>query len=211
MISHRDSPSLPGREDSAVWAATGGEHQSYGAPLPRWRDARRRLSQAAIANAVLELAAVQPASTLSVAAVAARAGINRATFYAHAASAVGFLQAFMALRLRERVLAVDAISAQPSLRTFVTPVVAHIERYRAVYQTAFSDPAARTSLADGVCLQLRVKLLESRLEIEPDQAAVISSTITQAIFVELETERPLSVDPIITMLASATYVVNQLL
>lgn len=134
-----------------------------------------------------------------------------ATFYAHAVSAVGFLQAFMALRLRERVLAVDAISAQPSLRTFVTPVVAHIERYRAVYQTAFSDPAARASLADGVCLQLRVKLLESRLEIAPDQAAVISSTITQAIFVELETERPLSVNPIITMLASAKYVVNQLL
>ncbi|MBD8534143.1 hypothetical protein [Plantibacter sp. CFBP 13570] len=211
MISRRADPSLPSREDSALRTDAGSEGRPYGAPLPRWRDARRRLSQAAIANAVLELAAVQPASTLSVAVVAARAEINRATFYAHAVSVIGFLQALMALRLRERVLADETNSAPPSLRTLVTSVVAHIERYRAVYQTALADPAAKASLADGVSLELRDKLLESRLTIEPDEAVVLSATVNQAIFLELESEQPLSVDVVITRLASAAHTVDQLL
>ena len=193
-------------EEGAAYLSPG----HHGSALPCWKDARRRLSQAAIAEAVLELTVTRPAATLSVAEVAERAGVSRATFYAHAASVTGFLQALMAQRLREHVLASDVGGPVRTLGTLVAPIVAHLEQHRSIYQTSLTAPAARSSLSDGVRLQLYAQLVESPWAMQPKPAAIVSATIAQAIYVELLDDCVPSVDSVVATLRSTTRVVNKM-
>jgi AcrR family transcriptional regulator len=113
-------------------------------------DARWSRAHAALRDAALDLAAERPLHEVSLAAVAAAAGVSRSTAYEHAATArqlveealVGELDA-----LRERHLVGIAPAETPAATLAVTrDVVAHIERHAALYARGLAPDAGAGSL-----------------------------------------------------------------
>jgi AcrR family transcriptional regulator len=96
----------------------------------------------------VELASEQPISQITVADLAERAKVTRATFYNHYASPLELLiQVLLAdlersHRLEEERRSDGALSAAEMLRLSIIDVTDHIERFKAVYQQAVHDPAA---------------------------------------------------------------------
>ena len=95
----------------------------------------------------MELASEQPISQITVADLAERANVTRATFYNHYASPLELLlQVLLAdlerahLREEERRAEGD-LTAAKLLRLSIIDVADHIERFRAVYGQAVHDPA----------------------------------------------------------------------
>ena len=95
----------------------------------------------------MELASEQPISQITVADLAKRAKVTRATFYNHYASPLELLiQVLLAdlerahLREEER-RAEGGFSAGELLRHSIVDVADHIERFEAVYRQAVHDPA----------------------------------------------------------------------
>jgi AcrR family transcriptional regulator len=98
-------------------------------------------------RAVVELASQAPVSQITVAQLADRAGVTRATFYNHYATPLEvLLQVLMrdledAHQLEEhRRTDGDYTSAQ-RLRLTIVDVADHIERFKSLYQLALRDPA----------------------------------------------------------------------
>ena len=95
----------------------------------------------------MELASEQPISQITVADLADRAGVTRATFYNHYASPLELLIQVLARRPRARPLLEDerraegGHSAAEMLRLSIVDVADHIERFKAVYRQAVHDPA----------------------------------------------------------------------
>ena len=100
-------------------------------------------------RAVVELAALQPMSRITVAALAEHAGVTRATVYNRCASPLDLLIQVLYADLerghqRERaLLAEGSHSSEEMLRLTVAEVAEHVERFRAVYDQALRDPADR--------------------------------------------------------------------
>jgi AcrR family transcriptional regulator len=97
--------------------------------------------------AIVELAAERPISQVSVAELANRAGVTRATFYNHYASPLALLIQVLLADLERahideaRRRAEGGHSAAEMLRLSVVDVADHIERFEAVYRLAVDDPA----------------------------------------------------------------------
>jgi AcrR family transcriptional regulator len=97
--------------------------------------------------AIVELAAERPISQVSVAELANRAGVTRATFYNHYASPLALLIQVLLADLErahfdeERRRAEGGYSAAEMLRLSVVDVADHIERFEAVYRQTVDDPA----------------------------------------------------------------------
>jgi AcrR family transcriptional regulator len=95
----------------------------------------------------VELASEQPISQVTVADLAARAKVTRATFYNHYASPLDLLIEVLLAdlershRLEEERRSDGDLSAAEMLRLSITDVADHIERFKAVYQQAVHDPA----------------------------------------------------------------------
>jgi AcrR family transcriptional regulator len=93
------------------------------------------------------LAAERPISQVSVADLAIRAGVTRATFYNHYVSPLALLIEVLLSDLErahideERRRAVGGSSAEELLRLSIVDVADHIERFEAVYRLAVDDPA----------------------------------------------------------------------
>lgn len=98
-------------------------------------------------TAVVELAAERPISQVSVADLAERAGVTRATFYNHYANPLALLIEVLIADLElahideERRRAEVGHSAAEMLRLSIVGVVEHISRFEAVYRLAVNDPA----------------------------------------------------------------------
>ena len=98
-------------------------------------------------QAVVELASQRPVSQITVAELAARAGVTRATFYNHYTSPLQVLVEVLiadlerAHRLEEDRRAEDRYAAPEMLRLATADVADHIERFKAIYQRAVHDPA----------------------------------------------------------------------
>ena len=98
-------------------------------------------------EAIVELASEQPISHITVADLAERARVTRATFYNHYASPLELLIQVLlgdleqAHRDEEGRRADGALSAAEMLRLSIVDVADHIERFKAVYQQAVHDPA----------------------------------------------------------------------
>jgi AcrR family transcriptional regulator len=98
-------------------------------------------------TAVVELAAERPISQVSVADLAERAGVTRATFYNHYANPLALLIEVLVADLElahvdeGRRRAEDGHSAAEMLRLSIVDVVDHIVRFEAVYRLAVNDPA----------------------------------------------------------------------
>ncbi len=102
----------------------------------------------ALRQAVVELASQRPLSQITVAELADRAGVTRATFYNRYGTALEPLTEVLYAdleaghRLEEQSRA-DGQSGQVLLRLAVTGVAEHVERFGAVYRNTLADPADR--------------------------------------------------------------------
>ena len=95
----------------------------------------------------MELASAQPISQVTVADLAERARVTRATFYNHYTNPLDLLLQVLLGDLErahhdeEERRARGGLSAAEILRLSIVDVVDHIERFKAVYQQAVHDPA----------------------------------------------------------------------
>ena len=98
-------------------------------------------------GAIVELAAERPISQVTIADLAERAGVTRATFYNHYANPLSVLiQVLLAdlersHELEEKRRIEGGYSAAEMLRLSIIDVADHIERFEAVYRLAVDDPA----------------------------------------------------------------------
>ena len=114
---------------------------------PRRADPRIIRTDQALAQAIVELAAQRPVSQITVADLAGRAGVTRATFYNRYSSPlellIGVLYADLERvhRLEDARRAEGRYPAVQMLRLATGDVADHVERFMAVYQHALRDPA----------------------------------------------------------------------
>ncbi len=130
--------------DRAVPAAHG-----EGEPMVDRIDPRITRTTQVLEQAIVELASRRAFSQVTVAELADRAGVTRATFYNRFDSPLDLLIRVLRADL-ERVHRVDdqrrsegGYSAAQLLRLATGDVADHVERFRAVYQQALHDPADR--------------------------------------------------------------------
>jgi AcrR family transcriptional regulator len=103
----------------------------------------------ALEAAIVELAARHPVSRITVAALAERAAVTRATFYHRYTSPLDLLIQVLYADLdrghrREAQLRAEGThSASEMLRLTTAEVADHVERFRAVYRQTLHDPADR--------------------------------------------------------------------
>jgi AcrR family transcriptional regulator len=101
----------------------------------------------ACGGAIVELASEHPISQITVADLAERAKVTRATFYNHYASPLELLIQVLLADLERAHLheeerrAEGGLSSAEMLRLSIVDVADHIERFRAVYLQAVHDPA----------------------------------------------------------------------
>ena len=97
--------------------------------------------------AIVELASERPISQVTIADLADRAGVTRATFYNHYGSPLELLIQVLVAdlervhRLEDERRSHGGLSAAEMLRLSIIDVADHIERFKAVYQQAVYDPA----------------------------------------------------------------------
>ena len=110
-------------------------------------DPRVSRTNGALTSAVVELAGQRPVSRLTVADLAERAGVTRATFYNRYDSPLDLLiqvlQADLEVchRGEQKLRAEGGHPDEELLRRSVADVVDHVERFRPVYRQAVQDPA----------------------------------------------------------------------
>ncbi|MGF7233618.1 MAG: TetR/AcrR family transcriptional regulator [Frankia sp.] len=112
-------------------------------------DPRITRTELAVTQALVELASRRPISQITVADLAARAGVTRATFYNRYSSPLELLIQLLHADLERGHRLEDArrteggYSAAQMLRLATSEVADHVERFKAVYQQALHDPADR--------------------------------------------------------------------
>lgn len=110
-------------------------------------DPRITRTTLAFEQAIVELAAQRPVSQITVAELAERAGVTRATFYNRYSTPLDLLIQVLYAdlerghRLEEERRAQGGYSARALLRLATTEVADHVERFRAVYRHAIEAPA----------------------------------------------------------------------
>lgn len=121
-----------------------GARTRSGAERPDPRVAR---TTRACEAAIVELAAERPISQVSVADLAERAGVTRATFYNHYANPLTLLIEVLLVDLERAHFAEETRRAEGNhssadmLRLSIVDVADHIERFEALYRLAVHDPA----------------------------------------------------------------------
>jgi AcrR family transcriptional regulator len=100
-------------------------------------------------QAIVELAAQQPVSRITVAALAERAGVTRATVYNRCDSPLDLLIQVLYAdldrghRREQQLRAEGSRSPAEMLRLATAEVAEHVERFSAVYQQALQNPEDR--------------------------------------------------------------------
>ena len=117
--------------------------------MPNRTDPRITRTARAFEQAIVELAAQRPVSQITVADLAERAGVTRATFYNRYSSPLQLLIQVLdadlkrCLRLKESRQAEGRHSAGQIVRLTVSDVADHVERFIEVYRHALRDPAGQ--------------------------------------------------------------------
>jgi AcrR family transcriptional regulator len=110
-------------------------------------DPRIMRTAQACEQSIVELASERPISQITVADLADRAGVTRATFYNHYTSPLDLLIQVLladlerAHRLEDERRAEGGRSAAEMLRLSIGDVADHIERFKAAYELAVHDAA----------------------------------------------------------------------
>ena len=114
---------------------------------PHRTDPRISRTDQALAQAIVELAAQQPVSRITVADLANQAGVTRATFYNRYSSPLELLIQVLYAdlervhRLEDARRAEGRYSAVQMLHLATGDVADHVERFMPVYQHSLHDPA----------------------------------------------------------------------
>ncbi|KJF69988.1 TetR/AcrR family transcriptional regulator [Agrobacterium arsenijevicii] len=140
-------------------------------------DARIERTQAQLAQAVIALASERDITSASVSELTRRAGINRATFYAHANSPVELLTKVLSSDLdelrRETIaeLARDRSALRARSRRSLREIVAHVLRFEGVYDVGHSSSvfALRVVLAEHIEHTVRL-MLDEGFAVPPDRS-----------------------------------------
>jgi AcrR family transcriptional regulator len=125
-------------------------------------DPRVRRTEQAFEQAIVELAAQRPVSEITVADLADRAGVTRATFYNRYSSPLDLLIQVLhadldrARRLKETRQADGRYTAEQRVRLTIDDVADHVERFMGVYRHALRDPA------DGGVYEVLVRYFTDR-------------------------------------------------
>ena len=125
-------------------------------------DPRITRTEQALGQAIMELAAQRPVSQITVADLADRAGVTRATFYNRCSSPLDLLIQVLradldrARRLKEARRADGRYTAGQRVRLTISDVADHVERFMAVYRHALRDPA------DGGVYEVLVRYFTDR-------------------------------------------------
>ena len=142
-------------------------------------DPRFARSAQALADAVLELAAVTPIEDIAVTDLAKRAGVTRATFYNHATGPEALLARVLGAELDQvRQQFLDAIQAHPedlegTWKSSARLLMDHIDSHADVYRTGLS----RSETGRGsVLAQLLAHHIEGTLEVYRDLLGVAEPT-----------------------------------
>jgi AcrR family transcriptional regulator len=112
-------------------------------------DPRITRTAQALERAILELAAERPVSQITVAELAERAGVTRATFYNRYSSPLDLLIQVLYADLergheREEAVRTEETHSPAQMLHLATAEVAdHVERFKSVYRHALGDPADR--------------------------------------------------------------------
>ncbi|MBF4462647.1 MULTISPECIES: TetR/AcrR family transcriptional regulator [unclassified Rathayibacter] len=114
-------------------------------------DARQKRSQQALHRAIIALATTREVSTLTVSEITSLAGVNRSTFYAHAASAAELLVAALRTELdviRDDYLEVLRNNAKTAeaIRGGTARILEHLDGHRELYLRAFDAPGGDSGL-----------------------------------------------------------------
>ena len=112
-------------------------------------DPRITRTEQALAQAIVQLAGERPVSQITVADLAERAGVTRATFYNRYTSPLELLIQVLYADLERGHREEDArraegeVPPEQMLRLATADVADHVERYWDVYRHALKDPADR--------------------------------------------------------------------
>jgi len=112
-------------------------------------DPRITRTEQALAQAIRQLAAERPVSQITVADLAERAGVTRATFYNRFTSPLELLIQVLYADLERGHREEDARRVEGGyppeqlLRLAIAEVADHVDRFRDVYRNALHDPADR--------------------------------------------------------------------
>lgn len=113
-------------------------------------DARQRRTRARLASTILSLAAKRATSELSVSEIATRAGINRSTFYQHAAAPCELLESVLAEELTAlthlHLSTVSAADAPAAIARVTVATLRHMEEHADIYLIGLGDDAVGASL-----------------------------------------------------------------
>jgi AcrR family transcriptional regulator len=138
---------------------------------PRWVRSRQALTEA-----VLQLAAEQPISSVSVDALTKRAGVNRATFYNHAKTPQALLQSVLRAELDERFDAfhlrlLDSNGHLPKVQEFgIRSLINHVQERECVYRKSLErDPSdlVHLVLTEFLIDKARILMTEQQYRFSP--------------------------------------------
>ncbi|KNH17853.1 TetR family transcriptional regulator [Arthrobacter sp. ZBG10] len=123
--------------------------QKEGAALAPALDPRAQRSRERLAAAILDLAADHDAGSLTASQVAAAAGVNRSTFYQHAASPVALLHQVLSTELdalRSGNLTATDNELGDAIRAVTAGVVQHVDQHRRIYRRGLNTDAGPAGL-----------------------------------------------------------------
>jgi AcrR family transcriptional regulator len=115
--------------------------------MPDRTDPRITRTAQALEQAIVELASQRPVSQITVADLADRAGVTRATFYNRYSSPLDLLiqvlyaDLELSGRLKEARRAEGRHTAGQIVRLVISDVADHVERFMPIYRHALHDPA----------------------------------------------------------------------
>jgi len=117
--------------------------------MPDRTDPRITRTAQAFEHAIVELASQRPVSQITVADLADRAGVTRATFYNRYSSPLELLIQVLhadlerCQHLKEARWAEDRHPAEQLVRLTISDVADHVDRFMAAYRHALHDPAGQ--------------------------------------------------------------------
>lgn len=138
---------------------------------PRWVRSRQALTEA-----ILQLAAERPISSVSVAALTKRAGVNRATFYNHAKTPQALLQSVLRAELDERfdVFRLRLLDSKGHLSTVqdfgIRSLVNHVQERECVYRKSLErdqSDLVHLVLTDFLIDKARILMAEQQYRFFP--------------------------------------------
>lgn len=141
---------------------------------------------AKLAAAVIELAAKNPSTQLTVGDIVQQANMNRSTFYTHSRNATDLLNKAMRMALEGAdspgpTIVARADDRRAALLLAVGTVADHIREYRTVYETALTDDASAGALFRNLTDYIARRLRLADASLAPVRGRAIAAAASEII------------------------------